>query len=58
MVNMHIHDVARLDLSPIRTKESYSFSYSVRTLVVADVNGRTFELVLFADDANALQIKT
>jgi hypothetical protein len=57
MMNMSMHDVAKLDLSPIRTKEGFSCSYAVRTLVVTDVNGRTFELVLFADDADALQIK-
>jgi hypothetical protein len=57
MMNMNMHDVAKVELTPIRTKEGFTCPYSVRTLVVTDVNGRTFELVLFANDADALQIK-
>jgi hypothetical protein len=57
MMNMNIHDVAKLDLSPIRTKDGFSCSYAVRTLVVTDVSGKTFEIVLFASDADALTIK-
>lgn len=53
IMNMNIHNVAKLDLSPIKTKDGFS----VRTLVVTDADGKKFELMLFADVEEGLQIK-
>lgn len=57
MMNFNLHNVAKVELSEITTKDGLTCPYSVRTLLVTDKDGRTFELVLFGDNEESLQIK-
>lgn len=52
-MRMSIHDVVSVEVQAVEDLPTCK----VRTITIRDVNGNRYEITLFADDADALQIK-
>ena len=48
-MKLQIHDVISVDLGSIDSQEIPSFQYSTRKIIIKTKNGIEFELVLFAE---------
>lgn len=52
-MRISIHDVAEIELEAVASLPTCK----TRTLTIRDAQGNKYEITLFADDADALQIK-
>ena len=52
-MRMSIHDVVSVEVQAVEDLPTCK----VRTITIRDVNGNRYEITLFANDADALQIK-
>jgi hypothetical protein len=52
-MRMSIHDVVSVEVQAVEDLPTCK----VRTITIRDVKGNRYEVTLFADDADALQIK-